>query len=65
MAGAVGLAPLRPHRGWLVPALLMVVIGVGRPLCLLAQLFIPLVVVVTPLPAEESAQLLRHRIRLR
>jgi len=43
----------------------MVVIGVGRPLCLLAQLFIPLVVVVTPLPAEESAQLLRHRIRLR
>ncbi len=65
MTGAVGLAPLRPHRGWLVPALLMVVIGVGRPLCLLAQLFIPLMAVVTPLPQDEAAQVLRHRIRLR
>lgn len=65
MSGAVTVAPLRPHRGWLVPALLMVVIGVGRPLCVLAQLFIPLVAVVTPLPAEQSEQVLRHRIRLR
>lgn len=65
MTGPVTLAPLRPHRGWLVPALLMLVIGVGRPICLLAQLFIPLVAVVTPLPPEQAAHVLRHRIRLR
>jgi hypothetical protein len=62
---AVTVAPLRPHRGWLVPLLLMFVIGVGRPLCLLAQLFIPLMAVTTPLPPEELANVLRHRIRIR
>lgn len=63
--GPVTVAPLRPHRGWLVPLLLLVVVGIGRPLCLLAQLFIPLVVVVLPLPPEQAGQVLRHRIRLR
>ncbi|GAC1445684.1 MAG: hypothetical protein NVSMB55_27990 [Mycobacteriales bacterium] len=59
------IAPLRPHRGWLVPLMLMIVIGIGRPLCLLTQLFIPLAAVVTPLPADQASHALRHQITLR
>ena len=33
----VTVAPLRPHRGWLVPLTMLVVYGVGRPICLLVQ----------------------------
>ncbi len=33
----VTVAPLRPHRGWLVPLAMLVVYGVGRPLCLVTQ----------------------------
>jgi len=33
----VGVAPLRLHRGWLVLLLLIVIIGVGRPICLVVQ----------------------------
>ena len=34
---SVTVAPLRPHRGWLVPLAMLVVYGVGRPICLLTQ----------------------------
>jgi hypothetical protein len=33
----VTVAPLRPERGYVVPLTMMLVVGVGRPICLLVQ----------------------------
>ncbi|MCA1710203.1 MAG: hypothetical protein LC789_00625 [Actinobacteria bacterium] len=33
----VGVVPLRPHRGFVVPLTMMLTVGLGRPVCLYVQ----------------------------
>jgi len=52
--GAVGVAPLRLHRGWLVLLLLIVIVGLGRPICLLVQALLRVVGRNTGVPGRPS-----------
>lgn len=36
----VAVAPLRPHRGWLLPLLMVLIVAIGRPICLAVQLLL-------------------------
>ncbi len=54
---------VRWQRGWVVPLVMMLIVGLGRPVCLLAQTLMPLVVWWAPLPPDVALPVLRHRRR--